>query len=32
MGSDPLLSGDFPGPAANLMICMDFFDVKSKSI
>jgi len=27
-----LLSGDLPGPAANLMIYMDFFDFKSKSI
>jgi hypothetical protein len=32
LGSDPLLSGDFPDPAANLMICIDFFDFKSKSI
>jgi hypothetical protein len=32
LGSDPLLSGDIPGPAANLMIYMNFFDFKSKSI
>lgn len=32
LGSDPLLSEDFPSSAPNRMICMDFFRFGAKSI